>query len=494
LLNQDKGDIKKRILTEATRLGILLNPEALLILVENYDEKSLPTILSKIAEEAKKRNSVVVSREVVTSVIGASIRAEISAGVHTHFLAKDVEDDIEILKSYEAKQVSDDLEARRQYFADRYSKISSMLRSRADMSPYYPLRKACSLPDRSEGKTIVMVYEKRENYIVVEDMDFSTKILIPRDCDKDLREKIGRLLPDSVVGVSFYVSNSKLFCRSIIFPDVPIKKFKTIEEDISVLLTSDIHYGSQKFSEKAFLRMIKWLRDGGVTEKEREISSRIKYMIIAGDLVDGVGIYPQQEKELQVRDVEKQYGGLSNLLSQIPEHIKVIVIPGNHDATLRAIPQPPIFDEYAEKLESNGNVISLSNPCMVSLHGVKFLIYHGTSMEDIATFAKNASYDRPENAMEIMLQLRHLAPVYGSRTPIIAHGRDELVIEEVPDVFHTGHVHVFRNGVYREIKLINSGTWQERTRYQEQLGIMPTPNIAAVLALKNGSVSQIRFD
>lgn len=492
-MNKDDEDVKKRILAEATRLGVLLNPEALSLLIENYNEKSLSTVLSKLAEEAKKRNSIVLSKEVVASVIEAPIKTEISTGVHTHFLAKDVEEKIEILKSYEAKQVSDDFEARRQYFADRYSKISSILRSRADMSPYYPLRKACSLPDRSEGKTIVMVYEKRENYIIVEDTDFSTKILIPKECDKDLKEKIGRLLPDSVVGVSFHVSNSRLFCRSLIFPDVPIKKFKTTEEDISVLLTSDIHYGSQKFSEKAFLRMIKWLRDGGITERERVISSRIKYMVIAGDLVDGIGIYPHQEKELQVRDIEKQYSGLSNLLSQIPEHIKVIVIPGNHDAAPRAIPQPPIFDEYAEKLESNGNVISLSNPCMVSLHGVKFLVYHGTSMEDIATFAKNASYDRPENAMEIMLQLRHLAPVYGSRTPIVAHGQDELIIEEVPDVFHTGHVHVFRSGVYREIKLINSGTWQERTKYQEQLGIMPTPNIAAVLALKNGSVSQIRF-
>ncbi len=491
-MSQNKEVVKRKILAEATRLGMLLNPEALSILVENYDEKSIHTILSKLVEETGKEG-VVVSKEAVERVIGSTMKTEVSLGVHNQVLAKDIEERIKVLKSYEARQASDDLEARRRYFADRYSKISSILRSRVDMAPYYPLRKACSLPDRSEGKTIAMVYEKRENYLVVEDIDFTTKIMIPKDCDRDLREKIGRLLPDSVVGVSFYVSNSRLFCRSLIFPDVPIKRFKPAEEDVSVILTSDIHYGSQKFSEKAFLRMIRWLREGGLTGREKEVSSRVKYIIIAGDLVDGVGVYPQQEKELKARSVEEQYVGLSTLLSQIPEYIKIIVIPGNHDATLRAIPQPPIFDEYLEKLDSSGNLLSLSNPCMVSLHGVKFLVYHGTSMEDIATFAKNASYDRPENAMEIMLQLRHLAPVYGYRTPLLAQGQDDLVIDEVPDVFHTGHVHVFRNGVYREIKLINSGTWQERTKYQEQLGIMPTPNIAAVLMLKNGMVSQIRF-
>ncbi|MBO3799522.1 MAG: metallophosphoesterase [Candidatus Brockarchaeota archaeon] len=491
-MSQNKEAVKRKVLAEATRLGILLNPEALSMLVENYDEKMIHTVLGKLVEEIREEG-IVVSKKDVERVIGGAMKMGVSLGVHNQILAKDVEERIEVLKSYEARQASDDLEARRKYFADRYSKISSILRSRVDMVPYYPLRKACSLPDRSEGKTIVMVYEKRENYLVVEDIDFTTKIWIPKDCDKDLREKIGRLLPDSVVGVSFYVSNSRLFCRSLIFPDVPIKRFKPAEEDVSVILTSDIHYGSQKFSEKAFIRMIRWLRGEGLTEKEKEASSRVKYIIIAGDLVDGVGVYPQQEKELKVRSIEEQYVGLSNLLSQVPEYIKIIVIPGNHDATLRAIPQPPIFNEYLEKLNNSGNLISLSNPCMVSLHGVKFLVYHGTSMEDIATFAKNASYDRPENAMEIMLQLRHLAPVYGSRTPLLAQGQDDLVIDEVPDVFHTGHVHVFRNGVYREIRLINSGTWQERTRYQEQLGILPTPNIAAVLMLKNGMVSQIRF-
>jgi len=473
---------------------MLLTPDALSMLVENYDEKTISAVLSKLAEEAEKEGSItVVPKEVVERVFN-NRESAVSTGVHRQVLARDVEEKIEVLKSYEAKQISDDFEARRQYFINRYLKISSMLKSRADMSPYYPLKKACSLPDRSEGKTIAMIYEKRENYLIVEDIDFISKIRIPENCDKDLREKISRLLPDSVVGISFYVYNSRLFCRSLIFPDVPIKRFKPAEEDVSVLLTSDIHYGSQKFSEKAFIRMIKWLREGGSTQREQEISSRIKYIIIAGDLVDGVGIYPQQEKELKVRDVGEQYAGLSTLLNQIPEYIRIIIIPGNHDAAPRAIPQSPIFDEYARMLESSGTIISLSNPCMVSLHGVKFLVYHGTSMEDIATFAKNASYDRPDNAMEIMLQLRHLAPVYGSRTPILAQGQDELVIDDVPDVLHTGHVHVFKNGVYREIRLVNSGTWQERTKYQEQLGIMPTPNITAVLALKNGSVFPVRFD
>lgn len=493
-MNQGKETIRRRILTEAMQRGILLNPEALSILVEKYDENGIKSLLDKLATELKTKGNLVVSKEVIENIVSTQTdKAEISMGVHPQVSAKEVEEKIEILKSYDAKPISDDLESRRRYFVNRYSKISLILKNRMDMMPYYPLKKACNLPDRSEGKTIAMLYEKRENYLVVEDLEFIAKIMIPRNCDRELKERIGRLVPDSVVGISFYVSDSRLYCRSLIFPDVPFKKFEKASEDVAVLLTSDIHFGSQKFSEKAFRKMIGWLKGGGVSERERELAFKIKYIIIAGDLVDGVGIYPQQEKELQERNISNQYDILADLLSQIPDHIKIIAIPGNHDAAPRAIPQPPIFKEYTKKMMDNGNLLSLSNPCMVSLHGVKILVYHGTSMEDIATFAKNASYDRPENAMAIMLQLRHLAPVYGSRTPLLTQDEDELVIEEVPDIFHTGHVHVFRVGSYRDIRLVNSGTWQERTKYQEQLGITPTPNIVGILELKNGSLSEISF-
>lgn len=493
-MTQDKEAVKRKILTEAARRGMLLNPEALSMLVENYDETSIQSLLDKLAGKAEEQGrNIVVSKEMVAQLISDRARSEVPIGVHPQVLARDVEAKVEVLKTYEAKPFSDDLEARRQYFVDRYRKISSILRSRADLSPYYSLRKARGLPDGSEGKTIVMLYEKHENYLVVEDPETTAKIMIPKDCSRDLREKIDRLIPDSVVGVSFRVSGSKLFCRSLIFPDVPLKKIGMADEDVSVLMTSDIHFGSQKFSEKAFRRMVRWLRGGGLNEMERSQAFKIKYIVIAGDLVDGVGIYPQQEKELQFKDVGKQYEMLLEILSQIPDYIMVIVIPGNHDAAPRALPQPPIFREYMGRAGANGNLLSLSNPCMVSLHGVRFLVYHGTSMEDIATFSKNASYDKPDNSMELMLQLRHLAPVYGSRTPLLTQGADELVVEDVPDVFHTGHVHVFRSRVYKGIRLVNSGTWQERTKYQEQMGIMPTPNVAGILELKNGSFSEISF-
>ena len=43
--------------------------------------------------------------------------------------------------------------------------------------------------------------------------------------------------------------------------------------------------------------------------------------------------------------------------------------------------------------------------------------------------------------MKHLLRARHLSPIYGSQTPIAPEMEDLLVIEDVPDIFHVGHVH-----------------------------------------------------
>ena len=44
--------------------------------------------------------------------------------------------------------------------------------------------------------------------------------------------------------------------------------------------------------------------------------------------------------------------------------------------------------------------------------------------------------------MEEMLQRGHLAAAYGRRTPIAAGKIDRLMIDPIPEILHTGHVHI----------------------------------------------------
>ena len=81
-----------------------------------------------------------------------------------------------------------------------------------------------------------------------------------------------------------------------------------------------------------------------------------------------------------------------------------------------------------------------------------------------------------------------MSPVYGSQTPIAPESEDMMVIDEVPDVFHVGHVHVVDLDLYRGVLMINSGTWQNQTPFQSSVGITPTPGLAIILNLKTFKV------
>ena len=164
-------------------------------------------------------------------------------------------------------------------------------------------------------------------------------------------------------------------------------------------------------------------------------------------------------------------------------HIRVFISPGNHDATRHALPQPPIFKKYASSLYDMDNVEMLGDPCYIRLHGVNILVYHGQSLPDIIGSTPGISFDNPAEAMKVLLRARHLSPTHGSGTTVALEEDDRLVIDDVPDIFHCGHVHTVQAMKYRGSLLINSGTWQSQTQYQKRLGIVPEPAVAMVVDL-----------
>ena len=236
-----------------------------------------------------------------------------------------------------------------------------------------------------------------------------------------------------------------------------------------------MHVGSTKFHREAFDRFVLWLNGNYGNDKMKEIASHVKYLLVAGDIVDGVGVYPNQMKELVIKDVHKQYNLASKLFEKIPDYIEIIVSPGNHDAPRKALPQPAIAKDFLKTLHESGRAHSLGEPCVVSLHGVEVLMYHGRSLDDIIATVPGLDHDHPENAMKLLLQSRHVSPLYGGKTMLSPENRDFLVIERVPDIFHAGHIHVLGCCNYRGVLIVNSGGWQEQTEYMQKLGLVPTP-------------------
>jgi DNA polymerase II small subunit len=247
---------------------------------------------------------------------------------------------------------------------------------------------------------------------------------------------------------------------------------------------SDLHIGSNKFLEGAFNRFLDWLL-GKYREEEidEEIVRRLKYLVIGGDIVDGVGVFPNQEYELAESDIFKQYKMVHDKISLIPANFQILMIPGNHDSARQALPQPMIPRKYAEALYDLPNLTMLSDPCVVRLNGVSVMVFHGRSLDDVLATTPGLSYEQPTGAMQVLLRARHLAPIFGQRTPIAPDLEDHLVVDHVPDIFHAGHVHTVGVDTYKGTLMINSGTWQAQTGYQANLGIMPRPGLVPIVNL-----------
>ena len=256
---------------------------------------------------------------------------------------------------------------------------------------------------------------------------------------------------DEVVCVIGKMGKSDLvYVEDIIRPEVPIaRKQNRSELPMNCLFLADIHNGSKTFTYNAWDKFIKWLNGKYTLNGGDELRDRLKYIVVAGDIVDGIGIFPNQEKELEITDIYAQYEDLAKKFQEIPDHIQLIVLPGNHDAVRPAEPQPT-FPKEITQLFSN-DIKFVGNPCFFTINNVEILAYHGRSMDDFVMQIPNVTYNTPIQIMKEMLVRRHLAPIYGQRTPIAPEHKDYLLIEKLPDIFVTGHIHKTAFERYRDI-------------------------------------------
>jgi len=416
-----------------------------------------------------------------------------------HPYAKEIEADTKIVEDPTTKLSSNGtIEDYLHYFQDRFKRIERLLRQRIDVKASTPIREAIKSQPKAKLKVICMISEKRESkqntILTVEDLEASATVLVTHNAKEELRKKAQMLLADQVVCLAVVKTRSKLFlAEDIIFPEVSQKSQHKASEPVFAVLTSDLHVGSTKFQKEAFKRFILWINGKYGNERMREIAGHVKYVLVAGDIVDGIGIYPNQVKELAIRDITKQYKFASKLIERIPEYVEVIVSPGNHDAPRKALPQPAIAKDLLGCLKESREIHSLGDPCTVSLHGVEILMYHGRSLDDIIATIPGMDPHQPEKAMKLLLQSRHLAPLYGGKTLLSPESRDMLVIERVPDIFHAGHIHVLGYCNHRGVLVINSGAWQEQTDYMQKLGVTPTPGKVPVVNLQTFEITIVPF-
>lgn len=488
--------------------GYQLDRPAFEYLTTLATDRPLDEITTGLIVEAKTSQTAagtIITREMIERVAGRPMaRPEPSADILESVgrpapYAKQIESRLKVTRDPGAEIGSAaTIEDFAHYFRDRYSKHCDMFRHRLDSRGATSIAQALAAGLNEKVKFLAMVMEKRERgrrlFLEVDDPDDSATVLVDGQDNRQLLETAQRVPLDQVACFDATRARGDLFvAQNITLPDIPERRPKGADEEVYAILLSDLHVGSKMFMPDALQRVLDWLNLKIGNPQQRHIAERAKYVIVCGDIVDGIGVYPRQEDELEIPDIYKQYEAAAAYVRQIPDYMELIVIPGNHDAARQAMPQPPIMKSVADPFYSARAVHSLGNPADVELHGVTFLLHHGRSLDDLLATIPGMTFANPVRAMEFQLKCRHLVPEYGKRTAIAPERVDHLLVETPPDVFQSGHIHIVQHSTYRGTQVVNSGAWQAQTDYQRRMGLTPTPGILPVVNLHALEVTMTNF-
>jgi len=408
--------------------------------------------------------------------------------------AKDYDLDVNITKTVGADtKASDKVDAFRDLFMDRYKKIKRYVETCYDFQNAESIATITNNREKyskwnSTGRSVVMVLEAKKTQkgylrLVVEDTSGEMDAMV----SPEVLERTGTIATDDIIGIEGQLSKDGgiFWVRHVIFPNI-VKKETDYSDNqpLSAAFISDIHRGADNFLDDEWNKMIKWLNS------DDPVAENIGYLVISGDIVDGVGVYPNQEQELEVSDLYEQYELTGRDLEGLPDHMETLILPGNHDAVRLAEPQPVLSSEV-QSYFNQGHFVG--NPCRFEIGGADVLSYHGKSIDDMVMNLNEASYENPQDAMKQMLKRRHLAPQWGVKNQIASEPSDMLTIDTTPDIFVTGHTHGHCIEKHQDIQLIVSSTWQGQTSFQKMVGFEPKPAIVSVIKLDDMSSLSVDF-
>ncbi len=393
----------------------------------------------------------------------------------------------------------------RNLFLDRYQTLSKILLQNLEpnttiLTHNLPQEE---VPISRSGMLVGMIQDTQvlhTNRFVIQLEDFltgrTTKCVIVKDTPSFPQYR--RILRDSVIGVAGVLPKNFLegeltafWGQDILRPSFKNHKFSTSEPSTKVLCLSDIHCGSSHFSNRLFSRLVAYLNEEVSIPDIPFSPAEISSIIIAGDLVEGTGLVTKEENELKIDSYEGQYNKLSELLRKIPDRITIFTIPGEHDATHLAIPQPAIDKKMGKSIYSFPNIKNHGNPLRITINGMRFLIFHAQSCNNLFYGLMKINQTSPIQGFKELMEYRHLSPEFGSFAAYAPYSRDYLVIDEVPDILVTGHFHQARKGIYRGVSIATCGTFKKMTKTDKKTEREVSVGVFPIVDTKTAEITML---
>jgi DNA polymerase II small subunit len=526
----------KQILKFCLEKGLLVDKEVLSLFNETSDIESVKLIIEKIKNHTKQNvitksifydNKEKVNeffyelpqknqKELESLKIKLGLSIEISRerpllGEENNFKKEDYQKyqnermgkgNVRVLSAVPVSNKKIEVQDFVSHFKNRFIEMRGFLQSHSELENPLSINKIFGnhqkisiigiLSEKSITKNKNIIFE-------VEDTTGRIKVLINKN-KKELYEKAENVTLDSVLGFRGSGNEEVFFAEDIVYPDSILNERRNSPVDESAVFLGDLHFGSKRFMRENFLKFIDYLNGTFFGDGEQQ---KIKYLFLVGDLVTGVGNYPNQEKDLEIVDLEEQFLRLAELLGRIRKDIIIIVSPGNHDGVRLMEPQPFLDEKYSWPLYNLENVIITPNPCYTiigekaNFSGFRVLAYHGFSYpyyaNTIPSLIQKKAMNCPEEIMKYLLKNRHLAPTHSS-TQYFPLEKDGLLIREIPDILVSAHTHKCGVSYYNNILTISISCWEEMTPYQEKFGNIPDHCKVPVFNLKTRKIKILDFE
>ena len=181
---------------------------------------------------------------------------------------------------------------------NRFNKYKQIMYDRQDSRKIIKISSLVQYTDQNEYKIAGLLKSRskldRSYEIELEDESTDLRLLVT---DGNNIRKVESFLIDQMViaDVVFSKNIGRFIVKNCYSLDIPAESFQSVEgmDPVYGVFLSDIHVGSKTFLEREFYDFLNWIngRSG-----DQEIVSKIRYIVIAGDVVDGIGVYPGQRR------------------------------------------------------------------------------------------------------------------------------------------------------------------------------------------------------
>lgn len=256
--------------------------------------------------------------------------------------------------------------------------------------------------------------------------------------------------------------------------DVPTLKCSSNHK---VVFCSDLHVGSFTACVEDLERLV----------QEINKDELIKYVIASGDLVDGINVYPNQKRDLKIKNFVEQYERLCAILGNLRPDIGLILIPGNHDFISKVEPQlwtQQLISVFKTNL-INRPLLLLPNPTYFSIDGVKIYVTHGCGVAQLTFQIADFDIKRPAEASNFMLQNLNAMPLQ-MNAPMRATAEIPHAVPEDLNILNVGHMHnqeSFRRN--KHCVILCNGAFQNLTPYMNLMGLNPNVSCVWCVTLSN---------